>query len=833
MSRKMRTPAPRAVSAAGGVTPEAEAGRLREAGRYREAIERYKNLLKQERRPEWVDGLAASYAGRAGELADKGMLPEALVVWRNRSTLCNRPLAEGPYLEWLLRAGEHDAALRLLSGGGALPAPADADLEMRLAAVALTAPDSALAQLAADSPLRRHRAPALAALAACGEGDAAALDEQLRAIPFRSPYRDLRFILKALVLVGDDPRQAAGLIARVAVGGPFEKLAAVVRAAVLPGSGWLSALLALDGEGRQLLLEIKGCPESRRSLLLDIAELANTGAPLVPARVVDLLLRRSRGLPATAARLCRRLLPYADKRLAEYATAFTPLGQAEGECILALAAEIQEARELSERRWLHAAERLATRVGEGERLQAALILRQLCNPMVGDQGRPAEVGKIAAWLARSLQLDPDDRATHLKLIALHRRQGDLRAARAALETALARFDNDPAVLLEAVETALAGNAFKKGVTLAKRLLELDPINSKVRHLIGQAHLSHARKQIRAHRPEAVGRELDLADEWLVAADERSIAKLLRGLSATDAPASELLRQAVAELGGRLLAAWHLLLETFRVGKPSASELRRAAVDLSGTPGERDVLAVVRAINTLGDKEKRALRSVLDTLRAPLKRAADGNFSEAERVTICETLLRRDERTLLRAYAEIGLRRWPGQPLFVYLTTFAKYGATARFTMSEREQLALEAALDKALADGDERTVLRIRELIAPQWEDDPDGDDFDDDTFAELGKELFENPSALFEAMISIGNEQGVIDLAREVLPDGEFRRLERAAGGDRKTLARMLIDCLVELHRLTLDGHRPPGEAAKSVPAAPRRKPAVENDRQKGLFDD
>jgi hypothetical protein len=60
-------------------------------------------------------GWRRSYAGRARELANKGMLQEALVVWRNRSSLCGKPLAEGPYLDWLLRTGEHDAALRLLT----------------------------------------------------------------------------------------------------------------------------------------------------------------------------------------------------------------------------------------------------------------------------------------------------------------------------------------------------------------------------------------------------------------------------------------------------------------------------------------------------------------------------------------------------------------------------------------------------------------------------------------------------------------------------------------------------------------------------------------------
>ncbi|MCU0812067.1 MAG: hypothetical protein MUE59_13740, partial [Thiobacillaceae bacterium] len=150
-------------------------------------MELYKALLKQERRPEWVDGLAESYAGRARELADKHMIPEALVVWRNRASLCGRPLAEGPYLDCLLRAGEYDLALGLLASVDS-SSLAGSELETRLAAVALTAPESALVQLSADHPLLRHRPAALAALSACCRSDPAELDAQLRAIPFRSPY---------------------------------------------------------------------------------------------------------------------------------------------------------------------------------------------------------------------------------------------------------------------------------------------------------------------------------------------------------------------------------------------------------------------------------------------------------------------------------------------------------------------------------------------------------------------------------------------------------------------------------------------------------------------
>lgn len=102
------------------------------------------------------------------------------------------------------------------------------------------------------------------------------------------------------------------------------------------------------------------------------------------------------------------------------------------------------------------------------------------------------------------------------------------------------------------------------------------------------------------------KELDLADEWLASPNERRLSKLLRGLSASDARATALLREAVVELGGHLLASFHLMFESIRIGRPGTAELQRAAISLSGTPVDREVLAVMQAINVLGESEKRAL-----------------------------------------------------------------------------------------------------------------------------------------------------------------------------------------------------------------------------------
>ena len=65
MSRKNR-PKPGSVSPS--ATPQAAEAALA-ASRYKEAIEHFKALLKRERSPVWLEGLAAAYAGRADQLA--------------------------------------------------------------------------------------------------------------------------------------------------------------------------------------------------------------------------------------------------------------------------------------------------------------------------------------------------------------------------------------------------------------------------------------------------------------------------------------------------------------------------------------------------------------------------------------------------------------------------------------------------------------------------------------------------------------------------------------------------------------------------------------------
>ena len=78
--------------------------------RFREAIDVYKLLLRQEPRPEWKHALAEAYHGRARDLAAKRMFKEAAMVLEN--TLAPDGTLRDPlfYLQCLLRDGQQQKA---------------------------------------------------------------------------------------------------------------------------------------------------------------------------------------------------------------------------------------------------------------------------------------------------------------------------------------------------------------------------------------------------------------------------------------------------------------------------------------------------------------------------------------------------------------------------------------------------------------------------------------------------------------------------------------------------------------------------------------------------
>jgi tetratricopeptide (TPR) repeat protein len=651
-------------------------------------------------------------------------------------------------------------------------------------------------------------------------------------------------LLKALALVTMDRAAAALAIARLPANSPFERLAAVLRAAVLPDTQWLLALHNLDADSRQLLLDLKGCPDALRPLLIDLARL---GEQPHPETWFDFLLRHRRSLPAGLAEsLCQRLLPHAESRLKHYTDAFGRLAPARLEHLAALTFEAKHKRSLALPHWRRLAEMLTGDASQKQR--AALIWRSLSGIDIAALGDEDVLADSINCLQRSVELDPDERETQLRLIAALRHQGELQQARGALDRALPRFPKDAALLLEAVQVALASKAFKKAVGLAKQVLEIDPINPTVRRLVGQAHFSHARKQIKANNLTAAGKELDAADAWLRDAEDFATLKLLRALTCDDTAADSRLREAVADLGdlagqpaGKLAGAFHLALEAGRLGMNVTLLLKRAGVDLKAAGDTGAVVALARAVEAARENE-RTVRAALLPLHPVLKRAITGHFAgrfaEADLRVICEAWLRAKEYELLRHYADAALKHWPQRPVFVYFKAASYSDKLYRMPMQLQHQL--ERAGDASHAQNDRQTMQRIQRLFAefdaamdavmggPYLP--PELDDFNGGMDIDIGE-----PGAAFEMLLQMGGEELLFKIARQAIGKAAFEALRKQMGGSDKEFARALIQVMTQEARasgMPMPPLMPPAPPRKPAPQKPvPLKPA--QDIQRDLFDD
>lgn len=686
-----------------------------QAGRFREAVEDYKQLLKREPRPEWREALADAYLGRAGQLADKGMFKEAAALWENMAGTCGERQREC-YLEWLLRAGREVRGARMFAEATEefRASPAGRRIATRLAALLACGHEDLLEVLPVDSPLVRQREAVMTAMQAYCRGDDAALQAGLKTIPFRSPYRELRLLLQGLTALDKDPQVARSALEQITADSPLARFAELARSATLEGTALLEAVIRWPVPERDLTLTLKGWDRDRIELTGQLPDPRQAS----PKVLFQFAMRNADRIEATRLEpFCRALLPHHPGGIPVFEKHFRPLTDAERARIHALAAECRDDPAAALGHWSNCVESLLPpRSDTDDALEAALILRHMAELRRRLDG--PDPWNEARWdeLVRSLALDPDDKPTYLRLLEIARQRDDHKAQDYWIERAVERFPEDAEVLMAAGMAAYRRQSFKKAARFAAGLLERDPINPHARNLLISCHLGHARKQIKAGKHEPAERELAEAATHAREEDQHGIVALLQGFLAlrrdAAAQAEERLGRGLAQLGGGLLARFRFLVEGQRLELPPQT-LGRYYNRLQGEPPPASIEEVVRLAELLHrylDDKVKALPRVLDKLRKPLRAAARLEFSEQEFEAICAAFHRVSEHGLLRDYAEAALERSGQQPRFFYYSVFGRAkGQSGRLTPLERMQL--ESVLDRALGDGDFATAERIEELL--------------------------------------------------------------------------------------------------------------------------
>jgi cellulose synthase operon protein C len=685
---------------------------------YKDAIDVYKLLLKREPQAEagWREALAAAYLERARQLAGKAMYREAAVLWENLPNLCGQAPHPEDYIDWLLRSGQHAKAMRAYAAHAADRAPAEtAELETRLAALALSGQKEVLQALPPDTPLRQHLNAAQAALRAYTQDEPEdRVREALKNISIRSPYRDWRQVLAALLKLETAPAEAVALIERIAPDSPYQSLVEIVRACAAAEPA--RALLALDPIQRELAGRLLGLDQKQMKLLKDWTRL---GVHPNDKTSFDFIIANQATLDVESARRAAlALLPAYPAGLKIHTRVFGPLSPFETARLQALRAEREGEIDRALRGWHTCAEQLIQDAGNPDsRLGAALILRHMAELAEDEDLDWGETPKTRGYLEQSLRLDPDDRDVYLKLAKLCREAGDDKEYHQWVERAVKQFPDEPQVLLAAVETATARKAYKKAAGFAARVLELDPINPKARSILINAHLAHARKQILAGKYALAEKELDSAGRLERDNARSGVVELNRGLLASrqrqPERARQQLREGVRLAGGSVLAWLRLAVEAERLNlDPSAFQRdlelgnpRKLAADRA------DVLALTRAVNAYREEGFDDLGSILRDLERPLKHAIQRLDQEDDLALVCECLHEVPCHELLEIAAARALELHPGQPLFVYYLIYGRAEGDID-DVKDRDYDRLERALEQAKATEDHRAVTAINQFFS-------------------------------------------------------------------------------------------------------------------------
>jgi tetratricopeptide (TPR) repeat protein len=554
--------------------------------------------------------------------------------------------------------------------------------------------------------------------------------------------------------------------------------------------------------------------------------LINADDKIAPMALFDLVLRHAKGLPdAVATRIWQRLSPWAKRRGCESPSIFgSPTPGAE-ECATALVQEMAGDLDHAETHWSDAAEHFAASRNEDARLRAALVLRHIALSVIHLSRDDILDQAGAELLTESLQFDVYDRDVHVRLIQFWRSHGDMKKARARLDFGLVYFPDDVAMLTEAVETALVSGAFKKAATAARRLLELDPLNSNVRSQIGKAHLAHAAKQIAAGKPDAARKEIDEAATWLNNAVERGRMQALRAWTeaAGTAERLRLLHEAATHWGGGIAAGWRLLRETQGIFYRANTTvmLGEAGIDPATSLTIADLIELTQAL----EQDPIVARKGLDPLgpwrKAIAAKAAEVARDQAVTIRICEAFSRHLEHDLVEIFAEAARKHWPDRPIFAYHAIAARFGKRGSIA-TDRDFDDLEVSYRRAGEDNDLRLKMRIDALFdADQPPPEIDGLDMPFNP-AKIDER---SVRAMMEMLIKVDGEKAFLAQARQNLGSELFKRIEKESVGNRKAFLKRLVDHVVE--SLVIPASMPPLVPTKIVK---RNAPAA---GQGSLFDD
>lgn len=715
-----------------------QAQQILSSGHFREAIEQFKALLKINDDPEYRAGLAAAYAGRAKELYAKGMIKEAIAIWHNRSQFCPQAPLDIDNIKVLLKHDHTDQALQLINKyKSQLNHQQLHDIQAQLAAIYLSGNNKTVAQLPADDPIIVHGDVIKSAIEAYCNGNDALVNNALASIPFRSPYRDLVQIIKALLKLNDDRNGVINILKKVPTDSAFNSIVHAIELTLMSEFDFYTKLDNVANSTFEFVATLRSWSTTRMQMWQEIKSLGTNPSTSVVEKFMykyEHLLGKE-WIRQKTLRLLVNDIPKVMARSSS--SAKNKITELERSIILLwnVTAKKEGFRVLEAWNQVIAnARKVYTNLdpGSDDRLLISSLLRnaesklgllslQMDEYNFFEEESADLVTQGQNMLEESITLDPDYLPTYTRLITHYRVDKNLKDARRLLNLALERWPDEPSLLLEGIDISKMSGAFKKATVFAQRLLAQDPINSRAKDGLLESHLAHFRKQIANGSFALANKELSIAEAAV--RDERARLKL-------DVAKQFLLLKEKPVDGLTNLKIYTKLTNTDSDDNSSRNLSKQFAIVLEASymkfelkelidslklpkitrTNKQDFLLFLRLLQETIDKHRIVQSILIEQFGSAIKYAKDLPLSQEDYENSCNTLEKCRLNGLQHLHAGAALKKWPELPIFEF-HYFDSMLANQDSIPSDIEMTRLINAHQRALNDGNNRLAKRIEAII--------------------------------------------------------------------------------------------------------------------------
>ena len=696
---------------------ESQALSKQNAGQYKEAIELYKSLLKRADNADWQKALAQCYLQRTLAFSAKGMIKEALVLWENYAQNAAPPhLALDRYIGWLLQTNN---TAKVKTRLGQLTAQQLDEHYPELAALLglliITGKVDCLELLPKDAAFMTHLGFVQEALNAYRNNKLEDIEPALKKLPFRSAFRDFRTLMKAALLPPESIEQAQALLAKIPADSPYRQAGALLLTVTHNGAMLVNDLFQFTPQQIKIIVAAKNFNKKQLELL-DI--LSKQKDRLSDKAKFNLAIQYQALFGADLAQhYCLAALSTYPAGQRDFTKHFGAIDDFETLRLKALSCERDRDYHDAEYYWKQGITVLKTQGAKGA-FKIALIMRHIAV-------REETPEDAITWIMGSLDYDPNDRDSYVKILKYYERQEqETDAYKEWLDKSIQKFPNDVELLSLAIKASTRNKAFKKATQYAQALLKIDPVNTFAKQVLLTSHLAHARKLIKSKKFHLVEKELQQAETITIGKRYQMQAQLMRGffifVAEDKKQGAQLIAESVQKLNDGLACAYFCVTLEALLLDLQPAPLLKALPPLAKDYllSAQEMTQLIKLIQQYADDDNASqalLHKALEKIKAVIKLSLkQQDYGEELLLSLSQCLDHIRHFELLTVCAKIAQPLW-SKPIWMYYRVYSEAKGNPE-KCSSINSYRLQENIKIALEQKDQRTAALIGKFLEKYYE---------------------------------------------------------------------------------------------------------------------